>query len=50
MMIGSLAASSLASFVPLRALYLGVGLAALAVAVWAVPSLLRTAAAEAAPE
>jgi len=32
MMLGSLVASTLASFVPLRALYLGVGLAALAVA------------------
>jgi MFS family permease len=45
MMVGSLIASTLASFVPLRALYLGVGLAALAISAWAVPTLVRTAAA-----
>jgi hypothetical protein len=45
MMVGSLIASLLATFIPLRALYLGVGLAALAVAAWAVPALVRTAAA-----
>ena len=41
MMIGSLVASGLATFVPLRALYLGVGLAALVVALWAAPALIR---------
>ena len=41
MMAGSLLASALASFVPLRALYLGVGLGALGIAAWAVPALLR---------
>jgi hypothetical protein len=45
MMVGSLIASTLASFVSLRALYLGVGFAALAVAGWAVPALVRGAAA-----
>ncbi len=45
MMVGSLFASGLAVFVPLRALYLGVGLTALAIAAWAVPALLRRAAA-----
>lgn len=45
MMVGSLVASALATVVPLRALYLGVGLAALAVAAWAVPALVRNVAA-----
>jgi MFS family permease len=45
MMVGSLVASGLAVFVPLRALYLGVGLTALAIAAWAVPALLRRAGA-----
>lgn len=45
MMVGSLVASGLAVVVPLRALYLGVGLTALAIAGWAVPALLRRAAA-----
>ena len=45
MTVGSLVASGLAVFVPLRALYLGVGLTALAITpVWAVPALLRQAA------
>jgi MFS family permease len=44
MMVGSLVASGLAVVVPLRALYLGVGLTALAIAAWAVPALLRRAA------
>ena len=43
MMVGSLLASALASVVPLRALYLGVGLGALLIAAWAVPALLRSA-------
>lgn len=43
--LGSLAASGLASLVPLRALYAGVGVAALLIAAWAVPALLRAAAA-----
>ena len=50
MMVGSLVASGLAVFVPLRALYLGVGLTALAIAAWAVPALLRRAAAVQIPE
>ena len=45
MTVGSLVASGLAVFVPLRALYLGVGLTALVIAAWAVPALLRQAAA-----
>ncbi len=49
MMIGSLVASGLATFVPLRALYLGVGLAALLMAAWAAPALLRTAGPAARP-
>jgi MFS family permease len=44
MTVGSLVASGLAVFVPLRALYLGVGLTALAISAWAVPALLRQAA------
>jgi MFS family permease len=43
MMVGSLVASALAAVVPLRALYLGVGLAALTVAAWAAPVLARRA-------
>lgn len=51
MTAGSLIASGLAVVVPLRALYLGVGLTALAIALWAVPALLRQAgAAVALPE
>ena len=49
MMIGSLVASGLATFVPLRVLYLGVGLAALAMAAWAVPALVRNAGLAALP-
>jgi hypothetical protein len=45
MTVGSLIASGLAVFVPLRALYLGVGVTALVIAAWAVPALLRRAAA-----
>ena len=45
MTVGSLVASGLAVFVPLRALYLGVGLTALVIAAWAVPALLRQASA-----
>jgi hypothetical protein len=43
MMARSLVASGLAVVVPLPALYLGVGLTALAIAAWAVPALLRRA-------
>jgi MFS family permease len=44
MTVGSLVASGLAVFVPLRALYLGVGLTALVISAWAIPALLRQAA------
>jgi MFS family permease len=44
MTVGSLVASGLAAFVPLRALYLGVGLTALVISAWAIPALLRQAA------
>jgi hypothetical protein len=43
MTLGSLAASGLAFFLPLRALYLGVGIGALVIATWAVPVLVRSA-------
>jgi MFS family permease len=43
MTAGSLAATAVAAFVPLRGLYLGVGVAALVIAAWAVPALLRSA-------
>lgn len=42
MTAGSLAATALASLVPLRDLYLGVGVAALVIAAWAVPALVRS--------
>jgi MFS family permease len=41
MTVASLAASGLASFAPLRDLYVAFGIAALCVAAWAVPLLLR---------
>jgi MFS family permease len=44
MMVGGLAASGLASLVSLRSLYLGVGLAALLIASWAVPAIFRATA------
>ena len=43
LMLGSLAASGLASLVSLRALYAGIGFAALLIASWSVPALLRAA-------
>ena len=44
MLAGSLVASGLAFFVPLRALYLGAGVGALTIAAWAVPALVRSEA------
>jgi MFS family permease len=41
MTVGSLVVSALAGVVPLRVVFLGVGLATLAVSAWAVPALLR---------
>ena len=49
MMVGSLVASAIASVVPLRSLYLGVGIAALVVSAWAVPRLFRARRADALP-
>jgi MFS family permease len=42
MTVASLVASALVSVVPLRGLYVGFGVAALGVAAWAVPALVRT--------